>query len=71
MRFKDYKKVDITWLNKVPSHWEVKRIASVFDIRKEKNDPIKTEEILSLSAKYGVTPYSEKKKKEVINQKAI
>ncbi|ERT60028.1 restriction endonuclease subunit S [Megasphaera vaginalis (ex Srinivasan et al. 2021)] len=63
MRYKDYKKVDITWLNEVPSHWEIQRIASVFDIRKEKNDPIKTEEVLSLSAKYGVTPYSEKKEK--------
>lgn len=55
--------MDITWLNEVPSHWEIQRIASVFDIRKEKNDPIKTEEVLSLSAKYGVTPYSEKKEK--------
>ena len=63
MRYKEYKKVDIPWLNEVPSHWEIQRIASVFDIRKEKNDPIKTEEVLSLSAKYGVTPYSEKKEK--------
>ena len=63
MRYKEYKKVDIPWLDEVPSHWEVKRIASIFDIRKEKNDPIKTEEVLSLSAKYGVTPYSEKKEK--------
>ena len=63
MRYKEYKKVDLPWLDEVPSHWEIKRIASVFDIRKEKNDPIKTEEVLSLSAKYGVTPYSEKKEK--------
>ena len=63
MRYKEYKKVDIPWLDEVPSHWKIQRIASVFDIRKEKNDPIKTEEVLSLSAKYGVTPYSEKKEK--------
>lgn len=63
MRYKEYKKVGIPWLDEVPSHWEIQRIANVFDIRKEKNDPIKTEEVLSLSAKYGVTPYSEKKEK--------
>ena len=63
MRYKEYKKVDIPWLDEVPSHWEIQRIASVFNIRKEKNDPIKTEEVLSLSSKYGVTPYSEKKEK--------
>lgn len=63
MQYKDYKEVNLPWLDKVPSHWEIKRIASVFDIRKEKNDPIKTKEVLSLSAKYGVTPYSEKKEK--------
>lgn len=63
MRYKEYKKVDIPWLDEIPSHWKIQRIASVFDIRKEKNDPIKTEEVLSLSAKYGVTPYSEKKGK--------
>lgn len=63
MRYKEYKKVDISWFDEVPSHWEIQRIASVFDIRKEKNDPIKTKEVLSLSAKYGVTPYSEKKEK--------
>lgn len=63
MRYKEYKKVDIPWLDEIPSHWKIQRIASVFDIRKEKNDPIKTEEVLSLSAKYGVTPYSEKKEK--------
>ncbi|CDZ74417.1 hypothetical protein ING2D1G_0223 [Peptoniphilus sp. ING2-D1G] len=63
MRYREYKKVDIPWLDEVPSHWKIQRIASVFDIRKEKNDPIKTGEVLSLSAKYGVTPYSEKKEK--------
>lgn len=63
MRYENYKKVDLPWLTEVPSHWDIKRIASVFEIRKEKNEPIKTDEILSLSAKYGVTPYSKKKEK--------
>lgn len=35
MRYKEYKKVDIPWLDEVPSHWEIQRIASVFNIRKE------------------------------------
>lgn len=26
MRYKEYKKVDIPWLNEVPSHWEIKRL---------------------------------------------
>jgi type I restriction enzyme S subunit len=63
MRYKEYKESGLKWVEKIPSHWEVKRLASVVDIRKEKNDPIKTNEILSLSAKYGVTPYSERKEK--------
>ena len=60
-KYEKYKSVDLTWLNEIPSHWESKRISRIFDIRKEKNFPIKTNNILSLSAKYGVSLYSEKK----------
>lgn len=63
MRFERYKEVELSWLKEVPSHWDVRRIASVFEQRKERNKPIKTEEILSLSAKYGVSLYSERKEK--------
>ena len=63
MRFERYKEVEPSWLKEVPSHWDVRRIASVFEQRKERNKPIKTEEILSLSAKYGVSLYSERKEK--------
>ena len=62
-RYESYKKVNLPWLNEIPSHWEVKRISRALLLRKEKNLPIKTREILSLSAKYGVSLYSEKKEK--------
>ena len=62
-RYESYKKVNLPWLNEIPSHWEVKRISRALLLRKEKNLPIKTREILSLSAKYGVSLYSQKKEK--------
>lgn len=63
MMYKHYKKTKLNWVSKIPEHWDIQRIASVFKLRKEKNDPIKTNEVLSLSAKYGVTPYSERVEK--------
>lgn len=62
-RYEKYKEVDLPWLKEVPSHWELKRLSMVFLLRKEKNTNFKTQEILSLSAKYGVSLYSEKKEK--------
>lgn len=63
MIYEIYKEIESSWLKEVPSHWDVRRIASVFEQRKERNKPIKTDEILSLSAKYGVSLYSERKEK--------
>ncbi|WP_064615387.1 restriction endonuclease subunit S [Streptobacillus moniliformis] len=62
-RYEKYSNSELTWSEAIPEHWGVKRIARVFDIRKEKNSPIKTKEILSLSAKHGVSLYSDKKEK--------
>ncbi|EEW36581.1 restriction endonuclease subunit S [Granulicatella adiacens ATCC 49175] len=62
-RYEKYSNSEITWSESIPEHWDVKRIAKVFEIRKEKNSPIKTKEILSLSAKYGVSLYTDKKEK--------
>lgn len=48
MRYKDYKKVDIPWLNEVPSHWEITRIKKIFYIFKDityKKNPV----VLSLA----------------------
>mgnify|MGYP000392403946 CR=1 FL=1 len=61
--YESYKKTDIPWLGEIPSHWETKKIGKIFDIRKEKNSPVKTKEVLSLSSMYGVSLYSERKEK--------
>ena len=47
------------WIGEVPSHWELKPLRAFFVFRNEKNDPVRTENILSLSIAHGVTPYSE------------
>jgi type I restriction enzyme S subunit len=50
----------IPWLGDIPKHWEVLPLGRVLIERKEKNDPIKTKNILSLSLHDGVVPYAEK-----------
>lgn len=55
-----YKKIDEVWVEKAPLHWEFKRIKHVLYNRVEKNNPIKTECVLSLSAKNGVELQTEK-----------
>lgn len=50
----------IEWIGEIPAKWGLKRIKALFLERKEKNDPVKTDLILSLGAAYGVVPYSEK-----------
>jgi len=49
----------IDWIGQIPTHWELKPMRAFFRFRNEKNDPVKTENILSLSIAHGVTPYSE------------
>lgn len=48
------------WLGKIPSHWMIKPFKYVLMERSHKNDPILTEERLSLSIDKGVTLYAEK-----------
>lgn len=55
-----YKDSDVPWIQKIPQHWELKTLKSVLMERNEKNDPIKTRNILSLCMYRGVIPYSEK-----------
>lgn len=50
----------IEWIGEIPEHWIVKKIKYILMERIEKNNPIKTTIILSLTAKQGVIPYSEK-----------
>ena len=55
-----YKDSGVPWLGEVPAHWEATPLGRVLIQRKEKNNPIKTTDILSLSLKTGVIPYTEK-----------
>lgn len=50
----------ISWLGEYPSDWELKKIKYCLQERVEKNNPIRTTEILSLTAKQGVIPYDQK-----------
>lgn len=58
-RYERYKDSGVEWLGEIPSHWECLPIRSIFKFRNEKNDPIKTDNILSLSIANGVTEYSD------------
>ncbi|MPQ43751.1 restriction endonuclease subunit S [Clostridium tarantellae] len=55
-----YKDSGIKWIGYIPEHWEIQRIKSVLVERKENNNPIKTEFILSLTNDRGVIPYNDK-----------
>lgn len=61
MRYNEYKKSSCTWFEEYPSSWTELRLRNLFWQRKEKNSPIKTNEVLSLSAKNGVQLYKNKK----------
>ena len=50
----------IPWLGSVPNHWSRGKLKQyIFEIS-EKNTPVKTTDILSLTNKLGVVPYEEK-----------
>ncbi|MDD7264044.1 MAG: restriction endonuclease subunit S [bacterium] len=50
----------IEWIGQVPKNWSIERLQwHLYEVN-EKNDPIKTTNILSLTNKLGVVPYSEK-----------
>lgn len=50
----------IEWIGEVPSDWKIVPFKRVMNERNEKNDPIVSEERLSLSIDKGITLYSEK-----------
>ncbi|MDX9987989.1 restriction endonuclease subunit S [Thiothrix unzii] len=58
-KYETYKDSGIEWLGEIPAGWNLVPLRSIFRFRNEKNDPIKTEEVLSLSIASGVTKYSE------------
>lgn len=55
-----YQNISERWVKKIPSHWELLRLKRILQIRKEKNNPIVTDFILSLTARQGVVPIAEK-----------
>lgn len=59
-RYEEYQNVDQKWVKDIPAHWDFYRIKRIFAQRVEKNDPVITDNILSLTAKQGVVPYGEK-----------
>lgn len=50
----------IDWYGKAPIHWNIKPLYSCLNEINEKNAPIKTTKILSLTNTEGVIPYSER-----------
>lgn len=58
--YETYVDVDEKWVKRIPEHWQMKRLKAIFAMRKEKNNPVVTENILSLTARQGVVPYAEK-----------
>lgn len=58
--YNQYKEVNEQWCSHIPSHWDILRLKKIFQERKERNNPVKTDFLLSLTAKQGVVPHSEK-----------
>ncbi len=58
-KYESYKDSGVEWLGEIPKDWEVQSLRSILINRNEKNDPVKTADILSLSIASGVTPYSD------------
>ena len=50
----------IDWIGQIPADWELRKIKYILRERNEKNEPIKSNNILSLTASQGVIPHSEK-----------
>lgn len=59
-KYENYKPSNIEWLGKIPEHWDLLRLKRIFQERKERNNPVVTDFILSLTAKQGVVPVAEK-----------
>ena len=56
----EMKSSNIQWLGDIPKQWELRKIKYTLQERIEKNNPVQTTDILSLTAKQGVIPYEEK-----------
>lgn len=59
-QYPSYKPSGVEWLGDVPEHWESNRLKKYLIERNEKNSPIKTDNLLSVTMYQGVIPVSEK-----------
>jgi type I restriction enzyme S subunit len=55
-----YKDSGVTWLGRVPVHWEVRRLGSLLQERRETNEGLRVTQVLSVLRERGVIPYAEK-----------
>ena len=55
-----YKDSGVAWLGAVPEHWEVQRLGSLLQERRETNEDLRVTEVLSVFRERGVIPYAEK-----------
>lgn len=60
IKYPKYKDSEIAWLREIPEHWGIESFKNILTERNEKNNPVKSKEILSLSINKGVTLYAEK-----------
>ena len=57
---REMKNSGIPWLGEYPLSWNLRKIKYSLQERVEKNNPVKTMDILSLTARQGVIPYDQK-----------
>lgn len=57
---REMKESGIEWIGRIPINWNCKRLKQILVERNEKNSPIKSNNLLSLSIERGIFPYSEK-----------
>ncbi|WP_166822579.1 restriction endonuclease subunit S [Thalassoroseus pseudoceratinae] len=58
--YESYKPSGVPWIGDIPTRWRIQKLKSILKDRNEKNDPIKSENILSLTMDRGVIPYAER-----------
>jgi len=54
------KESNVEWVGQIPDSWRIERLQWHLSEIKESNNPVQTEQILSLTNKLGVIPYEEK-----------
>jgi type I restriction enzyme, S subunit len=59
--YSSYKESGVEWTGSIPNRWSTKKIRYIFWERKEINNPIKSENLISLTLDKGVIPHSEKR----------